>query len=215
MKNKIYIGLGIIALFILGMGSFFIFQLQKVTTSFEQFEGGERIIILALDFNVENFHTQLEMWEYAFDPNQKRLEAFREHQKKLNELLNILVVSSQKDEATLFAGGISEIDNIRADVEQVSTDWERMLTIISGGDEEAIHKVVIANEELFDRLEFNKNVDAFVVKQNAFVAELEEGLFAPIRSLNTELLMFLVGMLVLIAGIGMWMSASGKEGSSQ
>src|SRR4030042_4064484 len=30
-------------------------------------------------FHMKNFHAQLKMWEYAYEPNEKRLNAFYEH----------------------------------------------------------------------------------------------------------------------------------------
>lgn len=210
-KNKIYIGLGVILLFVLGIGGFFILKLQNVTESFERLEHAERIINAALAFNIENFHTQLEMWEYAFDPNQKRLTAFQNQEDKLDESLNNLILSSQDADAELFSGGVSDIENIRANVGQVKADWERMLPVIAGGDNEAVYKVVVANEDLFDRLQFNKSVDAFVEKQHVFVNGIEEELFEPIRSFKVWLFMVVAIMIVLIGGVGIWMTASKKE----
>lgn len=209
-KNKIYIGLGIIMLVVLGMGGFFIFQLQRVSQSFEQLEDAEHVITDALNFNVENFHTQLEMWEYAFDPNETRLIAFRKHRTELNDALGRLVASSRERDA-IFDGGVSMVDDIRANVGQVNADWERMLSIIAAGDTGAIYDVVVANEELFDRLRFNQEVDELVKQQDEFVGEIEKKLLAPVRSFNTWLFAFIALMFVLITGIGMWMSASVKK----
>ena len=153
----------LLAVFAVISGIFIISQLQKITEVNEEITEALLVSQLALDFNVENFHTQLEMREYAFDPNETRLLAFRNHQVTLNDLLNNLILSSRESSA-MFDGGASLIEEIRVNVGQINADWERMLSIIAAGEEEAIYKVVIANEELFDRLEINKNIDIFVEK---------------------------------------------------
>lgn len=230
-KNKIYIGLGVILLFILGLGGFFIFKIQNMKQDFETLEGAEHVITSALDFNVENFHTQLEMWEYAFDPNQTRLRAFRKHQTTLDGLLIELVAAIQEPGAT-FEGGDSEIEEIRANVAQVNADWERLLISIGkledlkakgigeGSEEYEIFEAqtvlqVIANEELFDRLEFNKTVNGFVEKQEAHVDKIEDEIFGPVNSFNQVLYVYMPSMLVLIVVVGIWMSATKKKEQPQ
>jgi len=226
-KNKIYIGLGMILLLVLGMGGFFILKLQNVTTSFERHADSEGVIIAALDFNAENYHTQLEMWEYAFDPTEKRLAAFLIHEEKLDELLDALVVSS-RDDSKLFVGGSSDIENIRGNVRQVKVDWVDLLASIKelenakarglgeGDEEYEVVEIktadrVFANEELFDRLQFNRSIDAFVEKQEVFVGGIERELFAPINAFRMWLFVFVGTMVVLISGVGIWMSSSKEE----
>ncbi len=230
-KNKIYISLGTILLAVLIAGGYFILQLQNIEKSLEDLEHAEHVIAKALDFNVENFHTQLEMWEYAFDPNQTRLLAFKKHQTKLDLLLGDLV-ESLREEGSTFDGGVDTIDEIRGNVGQVNADWEKMLVGIGEledlkarglgeGDEEyeiaeaETAAVVFANEDLFDRLEFNKAVDEFVEQQDEYVDVLQDVLLSPIDRFQKLFFAFLAVMFVLIIGLGAWMSATPARAKGQ
>ncbi len=53
---------------------------------------------LSLSFNVENFNTQLEVWEYLYDPAEFRLEEFREHREDFNiKLLSLFEAIEQSN----------------------------------------------------------------------------------------------------------------------
>lgn len=182
----------ILAVFSIISGIFIISELQKINKVNQRATEALLVSQLALDFNVENFHTQLEMWEYAYQPNRIRLLAFQGHERTLVELSERLVEVVEKDSALkqgagLVPGGDKEISQIVADFQLVQNDWDNLLKHIKdleeakemGASREEIDRLdtivleaVIKNENLFDALEFNKEVDDFVQDQEDFFNEV-------------------------------------------
>jgi len=203
-------------------------QLDKVADISREVEEAVEISQAALDFNVENFHTQLEVWEYAYEPNEKRLNAFKSHDATLIELLNQLIEKVEEEEvyrqehlgeiAGIFEGGEDQIKEIESNLQLVRDDWENSLFPVvkklqaakeAGLDEndeefrrleKEARVAVIANEDLFDRLQFNKEVDNFVIAQEKLVKEVigeQESLGALVSKLKRTML-FLTFVLILM-----------------
>ena len=65
------------------MGAFGFFMFQRVSTQLSdkqaEINGRSALSSAIQDFHIENYHTQLEVWEYAYQPNEKRLNAFYKH----------------------------------------------------------------------------------------------------------------------------------------
>jgi len=211
-------GLLLIVLLVSGMGYFLIIQQNEINyISHEAREAGQ-ISQDALDFNVENFHTQLEVWEYAFEPNAVRLEAFENHNAKLTELLKELVegVDEEVEERSIgvYKGADKDIKKIASDLEKVRADWVGLLekagelqsfkeSEIGEGSseyeeiEEELLMEVNENEALFDELDFNNRVDEFVSRQKELAEELEERQ-AVLQSKFRNTIFFIVGFLFVI-----------------
>ena len=106
---------------------------DKLVEVLDEVKKASRISQAALNFNVENFHTQLEAWEYAFEPTETRLLAFQKHDEKLIELLDNLVESVEEETrwekknpgklSGLHEGGAEEIKEITSNLEKVRKDW--------------------------------------------------------------------------------------------
>lgn len=133
-------GIFIFAIASIILGIYTMTQLSEVSEiSFEIREASD-IAILALDFNVENFHTQLEAWEYAYEPTEERLSAFESHDRILTDLLNKLVEeveeeaedhrNGSKEISALTKGGELAILQIVEDLEKVRNDWKNMFASI-------------------------------------------------------------------------------------
>jgi len=97
LNYVILTGVFVFAIASILLGIYTMTQLSEVSKlSFEIREASD-IAIAALDFNVENFHTQLEVWEYAYDPNEKLLDAFENHNNELTVLLDELVEEVEEE----------------------------------------------------------------------------------------------------------------------
>ena len=118
--------------FFILFGIYTISELNKVSELSTDIMVASEISISALDLNVENFHTQLEIWEYVYDPNLKRFNAFKSHEKELFILLskletNINFESSDhlfEDHAhkTLYTSGKNELKIISNNLELVKSE---------------------------------------------------------------------------------------------
>jgi len=225
-------GFLIMILLIGGFGFYNSTQLSEFAEVSRKVTEATEISQAALDFNVENFHTQLEVWEYAYEPTEKRLKAFEGHDEKLTELLDILVETVEEESGeeeghgALIEGGEEQIKGIAADLEKVRADWVGLLASIEELQkakeqgqphdildqlEDAARAKVLANEDLFDELEFNKKIDEFVVAQEELLQESiikGESLEATISTFRTITLIIIGLLLVIGLGMGLFISRS-------
>ncbi len=180
----------------------------------------------ALDFNVENFHTQLEVWEYAFQPNNMRHMAFESHNNTLTILLKqLLQVVSESNENELIPDGKTQIAVIAENLKVVRDDWTSLFTAVQKlekavkngldeGDEEyellesEVAKRVNINESIFDELKFNENIDIFVTGQKELVSVLELKQEELVQSFVTSLIIQIIGLLLFGIPISFYISRS-------
>ena len=66
---------------IMGAFGFYMFNnvSSKLSNKQDEIRKVSELTLAIQDFHIENIHTQLEMWEYAYEPNEKRLNAFYSH----------------------------------------------------------------------------------------------------------------------------------------
>lgn len=233
IKTKILSGFLLVILFIVVFGIYVTNQLGEITVITRQVSEANELASEVLDFNVENFHTQLEVWEYAYDPNLERLQAFEEHNSTLSELLIILKEKVNKEDierevkgeiSALYLGGKSAITKIVSNLEMVREDWKVSLfpaikrteeAKASGQDGGIIDELLVEqltavsdNEALFDKLNFNKEVDGFVVAQKALANSLSK-LQEEKTSEFKNILFILIALIILLSiGVAMLISNS-------
>jgi len=229
-KAILFSGFAVLIIVILIFGFFIFNKLGKLEAIDESIENAERIRIAALDFNVENFHTQLEVWEYAYDPTQKRLAAFEGHEATLISLLDDLEESvKDSDTASVYERGRSDLNEIIGNMGLVQRDWLDVISAV--GDYEIARdsgavmadlveldsialKAVNDNEELFDSLNFNKDVDEFVEKQGGYIERFEDEKHAILSSFKTTIYMLVIVEIIFGLIIAFIISnAMGKSGS--
>ena len=181
MTKGRYIGLLSINLIIVISAIFVIIKISVLPAKMQSMFLSEDISQTALQFNVENFHTQLEMWEYAYQPNNERLEAFEQHSVFLNSNAEKFINLAANNQNALYNNGLAHAEKIISDLKQVQEDWGYLLPAVenykqlleSGASDAEIKQardtmdnLVFANENLFDRLEFNKEVEDFTIAQS-------------------------------------------------
>lgn len=142
IRIKTLSGFAIMILLIIGASIYIIGQFKGIASISREVEEANGIAQAALDFNVENFHTQLEVWEYAYEPNAKRLKAFEDHNEKLTELLDELVEEVKEENeyrqeefetlgyAGLYEGGLEDIQEIVSNLKLVREDWKSLLAAV-------------------------------------------------------------------------------------
>lgn len=224
---KLILGFLAVALLVAVFGFYVIFQQNQISKISHEVEEASDISLLAFAFNVENFHTQLEIWEYAFDPNPTRLAAFNEHNERLSELLEELVEevgeeeedrSEDKEITALHEGGLEDVKEIESSLKLVREDWVsfldkiqkvRDLTDAGYNDVKSenhnkymaafreVNEAAVTNEDLFDKLKFNAKVAEFVEHQSKLQHDLEEKQVELIARFKTILYTLVVGVVIL------------------
>jgi hypothetical protein len=179
----------------------------------------EAISKTALQFNVENFHTQLEMWEYAYQPSDERLEAFTRHNLALNSDADNLIALIGSSKNSFYGDGAAHAEKIISDLRQVQEDWAYLLTSINNylavsqsraseaeikQAKDSMDSMVFANEALFDRLEFNSEVESFSAAQSEYADSLKN----EISSIINFSKIGISAMFALLIGGILWSSIS-------
>jgi len=219
MSKKISI-LFLIANFIIIISAIFlIIKVGDFPKKIDDLLLAENISKTALQFNVENFHTQLEMWEYAYQPSDERLEAFTRHNLALNSDADNLIALIGNSKSSFYNDGTAHAEKIISDLRQVQEDWGYLLTSIknyltlseSGASEAEIKQakasmdsMVFANEALFDRLEFNSEVESFSAAQSDYADSLKK----EISSIINFSKIGISAMFTLLIGGILWSSIS-------
>ena len=112
IKLKLFSGVLAFVVVVILLGTYIITEFNQISHIESEIKEAKEISKAALDFNVENFHTQLEVWEYVYIPNQERLDAFESHKVTLNNLLNVWQIkvlnSEENPDVTLHASSIEE-----------------------------------------------------------------------------------------------------------
>jgi len=219
MSKKIYILLLIVNFLIIASAIFLIVKSIGLPQKINDLFLAENISKTALQFNVENFHTQLEMWEYAYQPTDERLDAFTRHNLALNSDVENLRAFIDNSKDGFYSDGTTQAEKIISDLRQVQDDWGYLLAAIkdytiisqSGASESEIKQaknsidvMVFANEALFDRLQFNKEVENFTIAQS----EYANGLKKEIMSIMDFAKIGISVMFTLLIGGVLWSSLS-------
>lgn len=192
MEKIIFSSTAILAIILIIFTIFISLELDTILKNNQKIEQAIELSMISLDFNVENFHTQLEVWEYAYLPNSERLDAFYIHRTTLDGLLNKWdkqIKEAKNDDQVIYKNGVEDMISISDSLELVKKDWVGVIEAILNyqeairvnDSEERLSQLrniseqkIIANEELFDNLSFNKNVDIFVINQKSMIQELQD-----------------------------------------
>jgi len=238
ISQKLILGFSIIILLMAAFGYFTIIKLYRISEISHEVREAMEYSQAILDFNVENFHTQLEVWEYVYEPNQSRLIAFENHNETLNKSLENITglieeeyregIKKGEREDALFEGAEKRIKEIFFNLKKVRANWVFLFEKVkdlrsvqdagySEGSEqyEKIEKEVKifarANEDLFDELDFNAKVDEFVVAQEGVVRKLNAELENLISGLKNILVIIMSVLIVFGTGIALLISRSISE----
>ena len=234
LRTKILLGFAAIILYMGAFGFYADYKFEDIIKISTEVQESMEISQASLDFNVENFHTQLEVWEYVYEPNEKRLKAFELHNEKLTELLGTLIklveeqaqaeVESGRSHA-IYEEGEQKIKEITSNLNKVRADWvllfqgiKELRAVIAAGHgegseqyeklEEKVKVLAIANEDLFDGLKFNTSIDEFVVAQQALVKNFEAEQKSLLYAFRNMLFLFMNTIVVIGVGIALLISHS-------
>lgn len=176
------------------MGIFGVVMFNNVSTAISQNENEisriSEVTTAALSFSEENYHTQLEMWEYAYQPTEKRLDAFNGHKKTWDQRFEKLIAATRN--VSMSAEDQAIIDDISANKSAIEKTWvitieatknaaTAMVNISSGNfktltypmfdplsvdpNDKNIRETMFTGEDVFDESKFNKKVEALEKSQ--------------------------------------------------
>lgn len=128
LSNKLIAGFLAVAIV---MGSFGFFMFQRVSSQLSEKQteiNNLSALTLAIsDFHIENYHTQLEVWEYAYQPNEKRLNAFYKHLMAFELLFDDFIKLA--DEAELGAEDRTIVDDLKSGIVDVRQTWIDLIAV--------------------------------------------------------------------------------------
>jgi nitrogen fixation/metabolism regulation signal transduction histidine kinase len=180
------------------MGVFGVIMFNNVSSVIskneEEISRISEVTTAALSFSEENYHTQLEMWEYAYQPTEKRLDAFNGHKITWDQRFDRLIAATRN--VSLTAEDQAIIDDISVNKSAIEKTWivtidatkqaaTKMVNESSGKfktlsypmfdpasvdpNDKNIRETMFVGEEVFDESKFNKKVEAFEKSQKALL----------------------------------------------
>ena len=122
LSHKLIFGFLLVTV-VMGAFGFFMFQRVSSQLSNKQTEINELSALSSSiqDFHIENYHTQLEVWEYAYQPTEKRLNAFYKHLVVFEVLFEDFITLA--DQATLSAEDRAIVGDLKAGIVDVRQTW--------------------------------------------------------------------------------------------
>jgi Signal transduction histidine kinase involved in nitrogen fixation and metabolism regulation len=107
------------------MGAFGFYMFNNVHSNLSQkqqeINGVSELTSAIQDFHIENYHAQSKMWEYAYEPNEERLNSFYEHLITWEKLFAEFMTLA--DAAELTPEGSYLIADLKVGVELVRAAW--------------------------------------------------------------------------------------------
>jgi nitrate/nitrite-specific signal transduction histidine kinase len=203
IRNKFLLGLVLITGVVALSTGLIVHSFGKISAQRAIAAQAGELSMAALDFSVQNFHSQLEVWEYAYDPNEERLETFRDAEKAFDATFAALVEKAAASGAPLSAGARPTLQLLRQQVPALEATWAGIIAKIQSDGPMEARAVVIAGENTFDAFRFDDHVDEFIDQQKQFVAERERKLTTLIRS-ELSLVVLLSAVMLVSFGLFYW-----------
>jgi len=231
IRTKLFIGFGLIIVLSGLFGLYIVIQINSLQFIARETKEATKLSQLGLVFSEEFFHTQLEVWEYAYIPDRTRFEAFEQHNTELTKRINALVEEVEEEKEgefyALIPGGESTIKDVVSNLEEVRNGWEQEVLPAIARIEDAINTgespntiatlrsealpLVDKNESIFDSVKTNE----FILGQQEHVSVLGERQ-TEIGNSILRTVYILVGALLLSgAGVAFWFTSALSKSISQ
>lgn len=202
MKSKqkiIFVGIIGFAIAIILFGIYTIWQVSGIAKLSAKTKQASEITQAVLEFGHANAHLQCKLWEYGYDPIEKRFKAFSVADVALHNHLEDLIKLSESEEnyrlqnpgkpAAISSGGLEKVMGIEHDVEKLHADRVALLEALKklqelnnledGADvpvmasiKENTKQSLILHGVLFNALEFHESVHKFIEGQEDLVWRL-------------------------------------------
>ena len=122
LSHKLVLGFLLVTV-VMGAFGFFMFQRVSSKLSNKQVEINEHAALTSAiqDFHIENYHTQLEVWEYAYQPTEKRLNAFYKHLVVFDVLFDEFIALADAAELTVEDRTI--VNDLKSGIVDIRQTW--------------------------------------------------------------------------------------------
>ncbi|NTU66869.1 MAG: hypothetical protein HGB08_02985 [Candidatus Moranbacteria bacterium] len=229
MNKKIIPILVLVSLAVLGVIGYLLAKLDNVAQDAERTTTVINIARQASMLSEENFHTQLELWEYINDPNEERLNAFKEHEKTLSDNLdNLSRMIGDGDAAAIYDGGFDDLSDISDNWSKINGNWQGILTAAKEYNEAvansglkgyalvsnpsvyeklmAMRQLTFENEKIFDEINFDGKMRKFIILQDEYATNTRKASIEELYVCQNISLGLAILYLVLLFFIAVWLA---------
>jgi HAMP domain-containing protein len=174
LRKKFLLGVGVLTAIVMLAILLISRSLGMLSKQTEVAARASELSVAALDFSAENFHTQLEVWEYVYAPSPVRLQAFQQHEMAFDSAFEVLLRKGDTTDAVLSDSSRETLRTLRQHVPVLKATWRDIVDKLqSGAPPEEIRAIVLAGEQTFDDFHFDDHVNLFISQQKQYVAEKE------------------------------------------
>lgn len=150
--------------------SFFIFSLfilyKNYTESIIETKHDRQMSDLlssAYKLSEESFHTQLELWEYAYDPTNERLKHFYDHEADLKKKFQTFYESALLQKDKIDPATVRGLTEIYDYYENIWKGWNLAIEkYIKDKNEHKFRRVMFELEKNFDNSKINHQIDDLI-----------------------------------------------------
>jgi signal transduction histidine kinase len=146
---------------------------NEVLDLYQKTKISQGLSVLLLDFSEENYHTQLEIWEYVVKQDAERLADFQKHQHIFMRKMNLVAEAFEKNQDVVDGRALKVFKLLAAEIPEIDKRWNKITSLVKTRDARPMQAAVEESESYFDRIEFNKKVDYVIQLQNERVAAYE------------------------------------------
>jgi len=214
MKNRNLVYIFSLTIIVFGLIGYSIYGITKIFDTTTMTKKSAETQLQAYDTLSEFYLTQLELWEYFYEPSDERLSLFNIHNQILNEKINKLVLLT-KDDPAMF----KELDSMISPSDDIDRVWtnaiaknEELLKIKKeNGSSEKITKLTamvrqsnLESEQFIDNLELDKKIQNFVTDQTKKIMDDEKTAKQAIQTSQIILLALAFAYVLLFIFVVVW-----------
>lgn len=212
MKSKLVIIVGVLIAIVLSLIGYSLVNSSKIIKATADTRNIININLQASIVSSEYYQTQLELWEYAINPTDERLEAFDYHNDLLGKKINKLKVMSKNYDSVPSLSSILDKEN------EVSNSWDKIVLDVKelnkakkeglskneiSKREASIKNSLALSEELIDSFDTDTKITQFIDNQVVKIAE-SRAIYESKMETNRCILLVLAGaysLSLLLSGI--------------
>jgi signal transduction histidine kinase len=117
----------------------------------------------AYKLSEESFHTQLELWEYAYHPTSERLEHFHAHELALKTKYKNFYDSILLQQDKVDLGAVNDLTKVFVYYQKIWTGWDQAIAnYLENHNTKIFQDKMFELEELFDKSQINNQINKLI-----------------------------------------------------